>query len=348
MNLNALKGILIILVIFDHNDFSRTLFAGFLYGFGFHVAGFLTIPFLKPAAPLDREFAAYAFRLWYPFMAVATVMALLMACATGVDASHQLRAWALALYSGNAHALKQATGMYLLWFLPSFVALAILRGAFARGGAWLLLAAALAAHPIIGAVAPQVQDNLPLGVLPALYAIPLGYIGAALHQRLLSRMPAVAALLLALAVFVPVKYLQVQAHLYNEIGFAEVADYTRPLALLLNDLESVAGVLALFQLCRLPMPRLLEACGRYSIQIYLFHAFVALAVAKAVQAMHLPPAAALALSLAATVVLTLLLARGLAGNRLAQRFLFPRSPAVLLGRAAVVPSPAATLGKVQP
>jgi fucose 4-O-acetylase-like acetyltransferase len=347
MNLNALKGILIILVIVDHNDLSRSLFAGFLYGFGFHVAGFLTIPFLKPAAPLDRDFAAYAFRLWYPFMVVASVMALLMALATHADGLQHLRAWAHALYSGNAVALKQATGMYLLWFLPSFVALAVLRGAFARGGAWMLVAAAVAVHPFIGSVAAQVQAYLPLGVLPALYVIPLGAAGAWLHQRWLARMPVGVALLLALAVFVPVKYLQMQAHLYNEVGFAEVADYTRPLALLLNDLECVAGVLALCQLCRLPMPRLLEACGRYSIQIYLFHAFVALAVFKAVQLLHLPTVAAFALSLATTVVLTLLLARALAGNRLAQRFLFPRSPAVLMGRAAAVP-PAASLGKVQP
>lgn len=347
MNLDALKGILIILVIFDHNDLSRSLFAGFLYGFGFHVVGFLTIPFLKPAAPLDRDFAAYAFRLYWPFMVVATAMAVVIAFATGAGASDHLRAWALALYSGNAFALKQATGMYLLWFLPSFIALAILRGAFARGGAWLLAALAVAAHPFIGPVAPRLQDWLPLGLLPALYAVPLGMLGAWLHQRWLARMPAMPALLVALAVFVPVKYLQVQAQLHNEVGFAEVAGYTRPLAMLLNDLEGISGVLTLFQLCRLPMPRLLEACGRHSIQIYLFHAFVALAVFKAVQLLQLPTGAAFALSFGATVALSLLLARGLAANRLSQRFLFPRSPAALLGKPAPAPG-AAALGKVQP
>ena len=35
---------------------SRLLIAGFLYGFGFHVMGFMTVPFLKPAPKLDRAF----------------------------------------------------------------------------------------------------------------------------------------------------------------------------------------------------------------------------------------------------------------------------------------------------
>jgi fucose 4-O-acetylase-like acetyltransferase len=349
MNLNALKGILILLVIVDHNDFSRLLIDGFLYGFGFHVVGFMTIPFLKPAAALDKEFAAYAFRQYYPFFLVATLMAILVTFVRHAGPAGQLHAWAIAVYSGNAAALKRATDMSLLWFLPSFISLVALRTLIenmGKVGKPLAIGVLCVAHLFIGAVAHAVQDDVPLGLLPALYMIPLAWLGVWLHRTVFERLRAAGALMLAIAVFVPVKYLQMRGHLYNEVGFAEVADYTRPAALLLNDLECVTGVLMLFQLCRLPLGRLIEQFGRYSIQVYLFHAFIALAVYRAVLLVPASAAVHFAVSFCVTAFLSLLLARWLAHNPLAQRFIFPRGPAALFGpglkrhgrlRAATVP-----------
>jgi fucose 4-O-acetylase-like acetyltransferase len=334
MNLNALKGILILLVILDHNDFSRLLIDGFLYGFGFHVVGFMTIPFLKPAGALDKEFAVYAFRQYYPFFLVATLMTILVTIVRHAEPAGQLHAWGVAVYSGNAAALKRATDMSLLWFLPSFISLVALRTVIenmGKAGKHAAIGLLCVAHLFVGTVAHAVQDYLPLGLLPALYMIPLAYLGVWLHRTVFERLPVAAALMLAIAVFVPVKYLQMRGHLYNEVGFAEVADFTRPFALLLNDLESVTGVLMLFQLCRLPLGRLIEQFGRYSIQVYLFHAFIALVVYKTV--LHLPAGAAVhfAVSFCVTAASSLLVARWLAQNPLAQRFIFPRTPATLFG-----------------
>ncbi len=339
MNLNALKGILILLVILDHNDFSRLLIDGFLYGFGFHVVGFMTVPFLKPAPKLDRAFAAYVFRLYWPFFVLVSLTALAVLATTPVTAAAQLRLWALSLYSGNSAVLKDTTHMALLWFLPSFISMVALRaaidnaGAAARAGAIALLCVA---HLFIGQVAAQVQDYLPLGLLPALYVVPLGYLGVWLHRTLLARVPSLPALLLAGAVFAVVKWVQVRAHFYNEVGFAEVADWRRPWELFINDAECVTGVLMLFQVCRLRVAAVFDAFGRYSMQIYLFHAFIALGVAKAVLrfAPDAPAGVKLGLSLAATALLTLALARWMAAQPLAQRFLFPRSPLALAGAGA--------------
>jgi fucose 4-O-acetylase-like acetyltransferase len=348
MNLNLLKGMLIILVVIDHNDFSRSLFPAFLLGFGFHVVGFMTIPFLKPAVPLDRNFANYLFRQYWPFMVVATAMSVVMAVAAHAEPAAQLKAWALALYSGNSQALKHATGMALLWFLPSFIALVALRTLIdhaAKGWKIGLVALVCVLHLFIGAVAPAIQDTLPLGLLPALYVIPLGYLGVLAQRSVFERLRPALALAVAAALFVPVKYLQMRAHLYNEVGFAIVADYTRPVALLLNDLEAVTGVLLLFQASRLRMPRLIESCGRYSMQLYLFHAFVAMAVYKAALVVggKAPVAVLFAVSASLTVLLTLALARRVADSRLAQRFLFPRSPGVLFNRGAHKAPPIAAL-----
>jgi fucose 4-O-acetylase-like acetyltransferase len=335
MNLNLLKGILILLVIVDHNDFSRSIFPGFLLGFGFHVVGFLTIPFLKPAPVLDKAMGAYLFRLYWPFAVMATLMTVAVGLLGHVPASQQFERWLLMLYSGNSALLKQTTGMALLWFLPSFVALVTLRSAIEHAGKPLKAVAIgllCVAHLFIGTVAPLIRDFLPLGLLPALYVIPLAYLGVWAQRTLFARLSPALALLLAVALFVPVKYLQIDAYLYNEVGFAEVADFRAPGALLLNDLESVLGVLMLFQVCRFQFGAFLQACGRYSMQIYLFHAFIAAGIYKLV-ARFAPDIGSIpqfALSVAATAVLTLLLARWLAERRLAQRFLFPRGPQVLL------------------
>jgi surface polysaccharide O-acyltransferase-like enzyme len=310
------------------------LIDGFLYGFGFHVVGFMTIPFLKPAARLNKDFAVYAFRQYYPFLVLATLMSILVALATPVQPAVQLRAWATAVVSANAAALKHATDMSLLWFLPSFISMVAVRAAIehiGKAGKYAAIALLCVVHLFVGTVAHAIQDYLPLGLLPALYVIPLAYLGVWLHRTVFERLSPTAALMLAIVAFVPVKYLQMRGHLYNEVGFAEVADYMRPLALALNDLECVTGVLMLFQLCRLPVRGIVEAFGRYSIQIYLFHAFVALLVYKTV--LHLPAGAAVhfAVSFTVTAFISLALARWLAENPLAQRFIFPRSPAVLFG-----------------
>ena len=335
MNLNLLKGILILLVIVDHNDFARSIFPGFLLGFAFHVVGFMTIPFLKPAPALDRAMGPYLFRLYWPFVVMTGMMAAAVVVLDHVPAPLQAERWLLTLYSGNSAVLKQTTGMALLWYLPSFVSLVLLRSAIERAGQpvkALTIALLCVAHLFIGPVAPVIRDYLPLGVLPALYVIPLGYLCVWAHRRLFERMPPLLALVLATAVFIPIKYLQIRANLYNEVGFTELASYRAPGALMLNDLESVFGVLMLFQLCRFEFGAFVQACGRYSIQIYLFHAFIGLGIYKAVLrfAPELDVLAQFAISVAATAALTLLLARWLAERRLVQRFLFPRGLHVLL------------------
>lgn len=353
MNLNVLKGMLVLLVVVDHNDFARLLFPRFLDGFSFHVVGFLMIPFLRPAASWSKDFLVTVFRLYYPFLFVVTVMAIAVAWLTPVTASEQVGRWLLALYSANSNILQQVTEMALLWYLPSFIALLTLRTAIENSGpAGKATAIALLciAHLFIGTFATSIRHYLPMGLLPAVYVIPLAYLGVLLHRRVYARMSPMPALLTAATIFVVVKYAQMQAGLRTEVGFAAVADYRDPAALLLNDLEAVCGVLMLFQLARYPLGRFLEKCGKHSLQIYLFHAFVALGVSKLLlrYANSWPTPALFTVSLLVTVLLTLLLAHALSRTRLATRYLFPRSPDELLGRTtssdagrpAVLPSSA--------
>jgi len=330
MNPNVVKGLLVLLVAVDHNDFSRSVFPGFLYGFTFHVMGFMTLPFLRPAPLPDRAFGQYLFRLYWPFFVMLSVLALAVALLTPVSPSQQLQGWALSAYSGNSNVLKQTTHMAMLWFLPSFVALVALRSGIdhiGRGGKLLAVVALCALHPLIGIAPERIENYLPLGLLPALYMVPLALAIVWGHVHLLAKLPRLAGLALTVLVYALVKSLQMRAHLYNEVGFSLVADYTAPLALLINDLEAVTGVWMVFQLGRFNLGSLIETAGRYSLQVYLFHAFIAALIYKVlIKTMSETPVVVLfCVSFALTAVLATLLGRFLAEQRTIRRLLFPRT-----------------------
>lgn len=347
MNLNFLKGVLIILVIADHNEFTRSLFPEFFRGLTFHVVGFMTIPFLRPPMQVaSRAFADYAWRLYYPFLWLVCALWLVVTVSEGGPLAHRLGLLAAVLYSGNADLLKQVLHIGLLWFLPSFLALVTIRNLIDTAGGrarQMALALLLVAHLWIGMVAVALQDYLPLGLLPALYMIPLGYAGVALHRKLFEPLGAGRALLLSTLAFAAIKALQMHLHLNNEVGFAQVADVRNLGALLVNDLEAVSGTLMLFQAARLNIGGLFAACGKVSMQIYLFHAFIALALYKLL--MHtlgqLAPVWLFVFSMSATVLLTLAAARLVMRVPLLRRLLFPRSLDELRGIS--VPAPATGL-----
>lgn len=344
MNLNVLKGLLIILVIADHNEFTRSLFADFFKGLTFHVVGFMTIPFLKPPGQVGtRAFADYAFRLYWPFLLVTCGLWLVVTVLGQTPLAQRLGILGIALYSANADILKVAANMGLLWFLPSFISVVAIRNLIDTGPArarpvWIGLLVAV--HGVIGVVAMQIQHYLPLGLLPALYIVPLAYAGVLLHRRLFEPLPAPGALVLAFILLLGAKASQMHLQLGNEVGFSVVADWRSPLALLINDLEAVLGTLMLFQVARLRLPGWIEACGKYSMQIYLFHAFIALGIYKALLLWYPDAGTALlfGVSMSATVFLTLGAAHLIMHSPLAQRLIFPRSLDHLLGRVTAGPA----------
>ena len=346
MNLNFLKGLLITLVVIDHNDFTRDLFPGFFLGLSFHVIGFMAIPFLKPPARLgSADFRAYAFRLYYPFLMLTCALWLVVSLAGSGSWPARLGVLGLALYSGNADLLKIATHMGLLWFLPSFITIVAMRAAAESGGATLKACAlvfAVALHPLVGLARP-IENFLPLGLLPALYMLPLAYAVVGLHRATLARLPVWPAIVLSLLGYAAAKALQMQMQLDYEVGFAQVSTYQQPFDLLVNDLEGVLGTLMLFQLARLDIKGVFAACGRLSMQIYLFHAFVALAIYKLLMlvAAGQPRALLFVISVAATVLLTLLLARLVMGWGVSRRFIAPRNFSELAGIAPAASSPPA-------
>lgn len=347
MNPNIVKGLLILLVIVDHNDFARSVIPGFLLGFSFHVLGFLTLPFLRPAPAVDRHLFQYLFRLFHPFFVITTVLVVIVFLITPVSPQKQFSLWMLSLYSGNFNLLKESTHMSMLWYLPSFVALVVLRALIEQSSTVskrLVLGLLIALHPFIGLLPVEIQDYLPLGLLPVLYAIPLCYLAAWLHTRLFERHSRLPSLVASIVLLCIVKYLQIRAGLHNELGAAEVADYTQPYALLINDLEAVFGVCMILQLGHLPLGKLFETAGKYSLQIYCFHAFFAAAIYKtaSIYLGKLPVSLLFSASVALTFLTTLYVSDFLMKFPAFRRAMFPRDtneiaqtfriPSVLLGK----------------
>lgn len=338
MNQNVIKAVLILLVMFDHNEYAHQLFPLFLTGFAFHVLGFLALPLLRPAPALDWDYVGkIVCRYYYPFLLIVCAMAALtMVTQTGVSMAAAGRLL-LALYSGNNDALKNATQMALLWFLPSLLSLLLLRAFIdARGPALrrICLLVLLAAHLVIGPIAPLIRDYLPLGLLPAVYALPLCYLLVWLNTHCSARLGPLAGVLLTGLVFVAVKAAQMAAGLSQELGFALVSDYRSLSALLLNDLESVCGALMLFQAARLRLPALLAWGGQHTLPVYLIHPFVALVVYRLCEK-GLPQVgqgSKFVLSMLATMIISMGLAHGLMRMGWVRRFVFPGDAETLLGR----------------
>jgi fucose 4-O-acetylase-like acetyltransferase len=329
MNHNIVKGLLILLVAIDHNDFARDVIPGFLRGLSFHVVAFMALPFIRPALPLNTAaIRKHFFRLYYPFFVFACVTAGGYWLSTGRPFGDALVDLLHALYSANVVSLKAATNMALLWFLPSLFSLLIVKGMIegaARPLKLFLVVAVLVCHPLIGAASGLTQHYLPLGLLPAVYIVPLVYVIAFLHLKTFEPMPRKIAFLVSALLFAGVKHAQIQLGLSQEVGFVLVSDYRSPLALLVNDLEAITGTLLVFQMSRFHLGSFCESLGKFSLQVYLFHAFIGAALFVTIKRM--PIAIDLTVALAVSVLLTLwasmLVARGVFGTKHLKSALFP-------------------------
>lgn len=333
MNQNFLKGLLILLVIFDHNEYAHQLFPKFLEGFSFHVVGFFALPFLRPSEIFSfKRLPDMLVRYYFPYAWIVCGMALISLFITKIElltwASHLM----LALYSGNNAILKTVTQMSMLWFLPSFFALVIIRSIFSNSilGKVFLLTLTIIIHPVLGEWVIQVRDYLPIGLLPILYVIPLLFFIATAQQVLFDKIPKKQAFLMVTLSFITVKYFQIQLGAAQELGFAEVATYKTPLNLLVNDFEAITGVLMLFQISRFNFDfnyfRFIEMLGKNSLQVYLCHGFIALVIYKFTQKIPVfPPSFLLIISFIFASFLAGLFAKFLTSNRWTSRFLFPKN-----------------------
>ena len=121
---------------------------------------------------------------------------------------------------------------------------------------------------------------MPMGILTAFYILFLAVIIKFLYINYISNLKIKIRVLGLLFVFILIKLLQIKLNFSQEIGFLQVSTITEPLGFVINSLESIIGVLLVYAISSIPLKGFLNDVGKYSLQIYLFHAFFAAFIYK--------------------------------------------------------------------
>lgn len=286
MNLNMAKAYFILLVIIDHNNLSRYFIGDFLEGLTFHVVGFFSLYYMNE---YDKKqcytdlILKQVVRYIYPYALFVISLSVVIYFQKAPDLSSHIAVTLKALYSGNYIFLKQSTNMYLLWFLPAFVSFVFLDKLY-KGYAekynkpmFLGLFCLFISIPFL----PESIDKImPMGLLAACYILFLTVVIKFLYITYISTLEIKVRVFVVLLAFIIIKLIQIELNLSQEIGFLKVAVITDVPAFVINTLESVVGVLLVYAVSSIPLYGFLNAMGKYSLQVYLFHAFIAVFISK--------------------------------------------------------------------
>lgn len=186
----------------------------------------------------------------------------------------------LALWNGFAETCEVASGLSLFWFLPTFASFSIVLVLRARIElAWPRLRLTIDIGLILAAIGISLSPSsvaapwMPLGVLLALYFVPLAFGWRALLT--LAERALIARIALLIPAFLVVA-LQIWAIIGGERINASVYDLGSDFPhVLLAAGSAVAMALIVSSLAScLPGQTCLRICGRYSMVIFLVHPFV--------------------------------------------------------------------------
>jgi hypothetical protein len=280
------KAYLILLVIIDHNNFSRDFIGPFLDGFTFHVVGFFSLYYMNKYDQKQNYtglILKQVVRYLYPYILFVITLSIAIYVKESPDLVLHVSVTLKALYSGNYLFLKQSTHMYLLWFLPvfvSFVFLDRLYKGYSEGYPKLLFFLLFILFVCVPFIPNNMRITMPMGILTAFYILFLAVIIKFLYINYISNLKIKIRVLGLLFVFILIKLLQIKLNFSQEIGFLQVSTITEPLGFVINSLESIIGVLLVYAISSIPLKGFLNDVGKYSLQIYLFHAFFAAFIYK--------------------------------------------------------------------
>lgn len=320
-SIDALKGLLMLLVVMDHNDLIRAFVPELFKPLTFHVVGFLILPFLVPVKSLSqRQLFDRAVRYLVPFWFVLTLAAAIYTLLIRQDATVGTVAadWLAAAFIGSAPLVKTSAGFYYLWFLPALFGLVYVLSIFdamKRSAQIVCALASLGCHAFITLVPLELHKYMPFGLLIVLWVLPFGMLmRLAVNSKIIYRARAVL-----IAVFVA-SYGALVARGQNiEVMTLELHPVTDPLLFILQDVSAFTGVLvAMWTAMHLKRIRFLNAMGRHSLMIYLFHPLIFFLGVKLIgidnrELVSYPLAAAgigsVALTAAAALALSILIAQ---------------------------------------
>lgn len=272
--LDSFKGLLILVVVMDHNDLLRTLAPDLFRPLTFHVLGFLILPFQLPGKPISVKFLVdrlirYLVPFWW-VLALATILYSIV-YRSGEALSVVAMDWIAAATIGSATLLKTASGFYYLWFMPCLAGLVVVLAVFnSLGRPWQhsVTALAILIHTFITLFPESVANHLPFGLLIVMWVFPLGLVmrwavnnGAVFRGRYL-----------ILAIFIASYGYLVWTRFTVEIMTMTFRPVWEPLPFFSQDLNALCGVLtAMWLAVKLGRFNFLNLCGKHSLMVYLLH-----------------------------------------------------------------------------
>lgn len=171
---NAIKGILIILIVFGHNHVlcPNTVSNGLMdYLYNFHIAGFFILPFFydHQTKPTFRAIEKIIIRNWIPY----TWICILCFICFGLLKHHFEFSieTVVAFFQGTQTPIKQHFGFVFPWFLPTYCSMSILL-LFAANNkhiSWILLILFFVISCLPYDIFYLLKNSVPLGLMLAIY-----------------------------------------------------------------------------------------------------------------------------------------------------------------------------------
>ena len=330
-DVDAFKGLLILLVVVGHNSFiTRGMpdFNKLLYTF--HVFLFFYLPFLFDVTGIScRALIDRLVRYGVPYTFFCVLAAALYFFSYGKSGdSLWLADFVVGFGVGSAPLLGRVTGFQLYWFLPAIFTLFVFRS-FAEGldRKWkrVLLVVFCVLHGFIGLFPQVLKVYAPLGVLIVIFVYPVGI----LCRLFWVRLSQAALLRLGVISFIGLLFsLLVADRLRIWINLAELRVYAvdNILMLLLQDLISLFAFFAFLGLSSIYSRfDFLVFLGRNSLLIYLVHSLYFQFVIRALSGLRLDSISIGVVSLVVTVLLSMLSAHVLNSSKRLKGLLFPKN-----------------------
>jgi hypothetical protein len=272
---DRVKGILIVLVAVDHNDWFRQLAPRMFDPLTFHVLGFFLLAFSFGEKPWSgRLIADRLVRYLVPFLwALATAsLAFRLVYRGGSSVVEGFIYFLLAALIGGADLVKASSGLLMLWFLPCLFGLNCLLAyhdsLVTRRARYVGLSLALGAHVLLPVLVQPWMQWFPFGLVVAVNVFVLGLIWRQLLQRRLPGYVGPMALIVCIACYGTL----VLAKVHIEIGTLEIHALSNPWVLLLHDLTAFSAMVSMIWVAEnITLTRWLAGVGKNSLLVYLLH-----------------------------------------------------------------------------
>ena len=154
MTIDKIKGVLIVLIVVGHNFLITSAVPG-LYRilYCFHVGGFFLLSACLSRHPSDgRKLADKSFRYYVPYALFLTLYSIVFSLmvAGGRNPADTLRDYVASLVVPTADSIKSASGVLMLWFLPSLICFTVFDLLQRRLGPWAGMLITAVCHASIG------------------------------------------------------------------------------------------------------------------------------------------------------------------------------------------------------